>query len=257
MYLRLMLTLTIAVSYLAWRPAVAADISQCEMVANGRAEVIDIPTSLDDSRAISLKGILLKPSGVGPFPVVIMLPGGGSLYTPNCHGALAKQFAGWGYASLITASSTATDASGTRLFEYSFTDQANHARGAARALVGMSDMDHTRLAVWGHSRGGLTAIELATSSRNRDGPFQAIVTAAPHCPAKVVDQHTPLLLIMGTKDVAVSFGACEDFAAMSNTQAGFEYLPLTGARHFFWLEPKAAKLSAERVRAFLERHLGD
>jgi len=257
MYIRLELTLAIAVCFLVWRPAVAADISQCEMVANGRAEVVEIPTKLDDGRVVSLKGLLMTLSGVGPFPAVIMLPGGGSLYTPYCHGAIAQQFADWGYASLITASSTAIDASGTRLFEYGFTDQANHARGAARALVGLPKIDHTRLAVWGHSRGGLTAIELATSPRDRDGSFRAIIAAAPHCPAKVTDQHIPLLLVIGTDDVTVSYDICEEFAAKSDTQDGFEFLPLAGAKHLFWLEPEAAKVSAERMRLFLESHLGN
>lgn len=248
-------TVTIAICLLIWRPVVAADITLCEMVANGRAEVIDIPTTLDDGRNISLKGILTRPPGAGPYPAVIMLHGGGSLYTPYCHGALAEQFAAWGYVALIIAGSTGTDASGKRLFEYSFIDQANHARGGAKALAAMPKIDHTKLAVWGHSRGGLTAIELSTNPRDRDGPFRAIITAAPHCPAKVADQHTPLLLIIGANDLTVSVGACEDFAANSIEQEGFEFLLLPGARHIYWLEPDAAKASAERMEAFLKKHL--
>ena len=239
------------------RPAVAADISQCFMVAEGRAQVVDIAAQLDDGREMSVQGILHQPSGVGPFPAVIMLHGDGSLYTPYCHGALAKQFAAWGYATLIVASSTGRDGAGNRYLDYSFKDQANYARGAVRVLEKVPDIDGNRLGVWGHSRGGLTAIELATNPGELEAPFRAIVTIAPHCPAKVVAQHAPLLLMVGTKDPKISVSACKDFAAGSGDQANFQSLFLEGGDHLFWLQPNLARVSADRMRVFLKKHLDD
>ena len=251
----MILAFAIAATVLMWRPADAADISKCKQVASGRASVVDIPTTLDDGQSVSLKGLFTTPTGPGPFPAVVMLHGDGSLYTPYCHAALAEQFASWGYATLIIASSTAINDRQVRQYEYSFRDQANHARGAARLLSTMTRIDNRRLAVWGHSRGGLTAIELSVNPRDREGHFKAIISAAPHCPSRVISQHTPLLLIVGTHDAKISFAACKDFAASSNRHTGFEYLFLTGANHVFWLQADAARTSAQRMRAFLAKHL--
>ena len=250
-----LLSIALAVVSSAWQAALAADIAKCEAVANGSAEVLDIHAALDDGRTVTLKGILTRPSIEDPVPAVIMLAGDGSLTPPYCHGALARQFVSWGYAALILASSTASDGEGTRLYQYSFRDQANHARGAAVALGAMANIDSGRIAVWGHSRGGLTALELALHPRGDSRLFRAIISAAPHCPAKFDALRRPLLLIVGSGDVVVSVQACREFADRMAAGAGFEFLLLPDARHLFWLEPDAAQVSAQHMRRFLDAHV--
>lgn len=237
------------------RSVLGADISQCSAVANGVAEVVSFSARLDDGRELSVKGLLTKPTGSGQHPAILILPGDGSLYTPYCHRALARQFNDWGYVVLVVASSTGEDTDGVRQFEYSFFDQANHARGAARYLRGQSFVASERMAVWGHSRAGLTAIELATSSKDTPPPFRTIVAAAPHCPSKVTAKHTPLLLIVGTADRKISVGACRDFAKQSEHQPGFDALFIEGGDHLYWLQPVGAQLSSNRMRRFLSTHL--
>ena len=94
------------------RPAHAVDISMCDMVAKGRSTIVPLAAKLDDGRKVTLNGILTKPSGAGPFPVVLMLPGGGGLYTPYCNAAVVDRFTSWGYATLIIASTTAPSGMG-------------------------------------------------------------------------------------------------------------------------------------------------
>lgn len=254
-YRSILTGITVILAVVMSRPVFGADIAQCSTVANGVADVVNFSARLDDGRELSVKGLLTKPTGSGRHPAILILPGDGSLHTPYCHRALARQFNDWGYVVLIVASSTAEDAVGQRHFEYSFLDQANHARGAARYLRGQSFVAPDRLAVWGHSRGGLTAIELATNAKDKPPSFGAIVTAAPHCPARVTAKHTPLLLIVGTSDRRISVSACRDFAEKSEHQSGFEALFIEDGDHLYWLQPAGARLSSKRMQQFLSTHL--
>ena len=248
--------LAILASALAYTPAAeAVDISQCAMVADGQSEVITLESELDDGTAVTLSGILTKPDGEGPFPALLMLPGGGGLYTPYCNGVVAQQFAEWGYSSLIVASTTAQDRSGAFHHEYSFLDQAKHARAGAAALADRPEIDSARLAVWGFSRGGLTALEMAASPEDRSGSFRAIIAGAPQCHATLGPTHTPLLLIIGTEDTSVSVSACQDLASSLEQEPGFEFLLMEGAQHLYWLDADSARISARRMAEFLERHL--
>lgn len=247
--------LALMVSLLFAPSSWAVDISKCSSVSNGQAKVIGIKAKLDNQKAISISGILLKPSGPGPFPIVLMLPGTGGIAAPYCFGLFAKQFARWGYATLVVASTTAHDDTGRRLYDFSFTDQANHARGAVKALATFTDIDRNRIAVWGFSRGGATVIELATNSQDQGRRFRAIMAAAPPCPAKLVKPRMPLLVMIGTDDAFMSAQACKDFAAQLAGNSDFELLLLPGANHVYWTMPDAAKQSALKMRAFLRKHL--
>lgn len=255
MKLFISLLLALMVSLLFAPSSWAADISKCSSVSNGQAKVIGIKAKLDNQKTISISGILLKPSGRGPFPIVLILPGTGGILTPYCHGLMADQFARWGYASLVVASTTAHDDTGQRLYDFSFTDQANHARGAVEALATFTDIDRNRIAVWGFSRGGATAIELATNSQDRGQRFRAIMAAAPPCPAKLVKPRIPLLVMIGIDDAFMSAQACKDYAAKLGGKSDFELLLLPGANHVYWIKPDAAKQSALKMREFLRKHL--
>jgi dienelactone hydrolase len=243
-----------AAIFFAAYSANAVDIKKCSMVADGSAEIITFGAQQDNGKRATLKGILAGPAGAGPFPVIVILPGGQGLYTPYCYGAWVDKFKSWGYATLIVASSTAHDGGGNRLPQYSFVDQANHALGAASALAKMPKVDLTRIGVWGFSLGGLTAIELATRPWKGSNRFRVIIAASPHCPATVLTPHTPLFVLIGAEDATAPLSACIDFAAQLERAKGFEFLLMPGARHFFWMNAAAADLSAQRIQAFLTKH---
>ncbi|MEM7425700.1 MAG: dienelactone hydrolase family protein [Pseudomonadota bacterium] len=249
----LLLTITMLLS--ALRPAHAIDITQCSMVARGESVVIPFAVRLDDGRDVTLSGILTKPSGSGPFPVILMLPGGGGLYTPYCYAAVVERFAEWGFATVIIASTTAKDSGGKTLFEYSFVDQANHARGTRAMLNEIDGIDLDRVAVWGFSRGGMAALYLAASPTTKTDGFKAIIAAAPHCPSKVVMPHAPLLLVIGGEDKSVSVEICREYAARLMEARSFEFLLLPGAPHVFWQHPATATLSDSSIKSFLSNAL--
>ena len=187
--------------------------------------------------------------------MVLILPGGGGLRTPYCYAAVVGQFASWGYATLIIASTTAQDGAGKPLFEYSFVDQGNHARGARNVLAEIGNIDVERVAVWGFSRGGMAALTMAASPTARADGFKAIIAAAPNCPSKVVEPYVPVLVVIGSKDESVSVEICKEFAARLEESSEFDFLLLPGANHVFWQNPSAAELSANRMKSFLSDKL--
>lgn len=240
---------------LALGAASAADIQQCSMVVDGEAEVVTFDTLLPDGVEVTVNGLLVKPSGRGPYPAIVMLPGGGSLVTPYCFAFLAKQFVSWGYATMIVASSTARDRSGTRRLQYSFLDQTKHALGAASYLAAHSEVDPHRIGVWGFSRGGLTAIYVASDPNSSVSHFGAAIAIAPHCPAQASAPKIPLLVIQGTDDAIISAEVCVDYANRIQGTFGFEFLLLAGGRHVVWDNDTHAATLAASMRAFLVKYL--
>ena len=81
-----------------------------------------------------------------------MLPGGHGLVTPYCYRAVVERFLDQEIASVIVASTTARQRDGTRRTEYSFADQASHAKAVAAFASKLAAVDRGRLVVWGHSQ---------------------------------------------------------------------------------------------------------
>ena len=180
----LTLLAVLAAVSLAPSPVRAADIQQCSMVASGKAKVLTYEAQSAGGQKVMVDGILTKPIGDGPFPLVVMLPGDGGLVTPYCNGLWARKFAGWGYASVIVAVTTAREESGKRRLEYSYLDVSEYARFVAAALLAASDIDSRRIGLWGFSRGGLSALEVAADAEFPGGAFKAVAAFAPHCPSR-------------------------------------------------------------------------
>lgn len=259
---RFLLPCAWAVTVLAAIPAHAVDINQCSMVADDRAEVIGFGGQMADGTDVELKGILASPDGSGPFPAVVMLPGGGGLYIPYCYGAVVEQFVSWGFVTLIVASTTARDRDGNQLSQYSFVDQARHAYAGASAVANVPRVDATRIGLWGHSRGGSGVIDAVSSAKLKPSTaFRAAVAAAPHCPAKAIALTVPLLVLIGAEDTDVSVDACIDFAAHMENISGFDFLLMPDAHHVYWAKgtrgfnEAAATMAANHLKTFLVKHI--
>lgn len=240
----------------------AVDVSQCSMVADGRAEIIHFDARMADGRKVELDGLLAGPGGAGPFPAIVMLPGGGGLFTPYCYRAVVEAFVNWGFVTLIVASTTAHDDDGNHVSRYSFADQASHSYGAISAVETIPEVDRSRIGIWGHSLGGLSVIHAVSSITEKPGMlFQAAVAIAPLCPAQPASPTVPMLVMIGEKDNEVSVDACVDFAARLDGIGGLEFLLIPEAGHLYWApgapgyNEASAMLSEKRLKTFLAKHL--
>lgn len=231
----------------------AGDITECSIVVEDRAELITFDARMANGKEVELTGILAGPDGDGPFPAVVILPGGSGLYTPLCYREIVDQLTTWGIVTLFVAPTTARDGDGKRLFQYSFADLSSYGHDAALAAANLSRVDPARIGLWGHSRGGLSAIDIASGLGGRSQiPFRAAVAVAPWpgCP-KNARPAIPLLVLYGADDKLSSPDWCADFAEQSEDASGFEFYVIPDADHDVWWTPKGRA----HLKFFLDKHL--
>jgi dienelactone hydrolase len=109
-----------------------------------------------DGRSVDLQGILLKPSGPGPFPAVVLSHGAGS--TAQSYGrALGTVMRTWGLVCIATNYTHARGAligmPGTLLEQGASAANAFRAHAAMTVLVRLGYVDVRRVAAHGHSMG--------------------------------------------------------------------------------------------------------
>jgi dipeptidyl aminopeptidase/acylaminoacyl peptidase len=159
---------------------VVIEIDKCRQVAEGRAEIVDFEGKTARGQRVTLKGLLSKPDGPGPFRGLVILPGARGLVVPLCYASRVPGFVDRGFVTLMVAPRTARQQDGTRRYQYNFTDLASYGYGAAAALAARPDVDASRIGVWGHSNGGSAAIDVATWPAGPADTFRAVVAAAPN-----------------------------------------------------------------------------
>src|SRR6185369_4339967 len=215
-------------------------------------------------------GSIILPDGKPPFPAVIVLHG--------CNGVAretriwARRFADWGYAALILDSFSdrglAQVCDGSRAFPGY--ERAKDVFAAAAYLRSRADIDGARLAVFGYSHGGWTALNASIEKRATEAgqpPFRAVVALYPFCPVKVAP---PL-----ASDVQIFIGDADDWAKPDNCKVFVDkyaadaphrpsLLVYPGARHSFdsnlpdrmfyghrlTFDPKATDDAIARIRTF-------
>jgi dienelactone hydrolase len=238
---------------------VVIEIDKCRQVAEGRAEIIDFEGKTARGQEVTLKGLLSKPDGPGPFRGLVILPGARGLVVPLCYASIVPGFLDRGFVTLMVAPRTARQQDGTRRYQYNFTDLASYGYAAAAALAARPDVDASRIGVWGHSNGGTAAIDVATWPAGPADTFRAVVAAAPTCPSQGKPPAIPLLVMISDKDPWTSADWCTDYAAKLVGVGTFEFQLLLGADHAYWAAPgyeaPAAKLAEERLTAFFAKYL--
>jgi hypothetical protein len=61
--------------------------------------------------------------------------------------------------------------------------------------------------------------------------------------------------LIGAEDAILSVSSCVEFADRLNQAEGFEFVLLKGAKHMSWTNAAAWDSSAQRMQAFLAKHL--
>jgi dienelactone hydrolase len=207
----------------AWCPALAED----------SVSFPSLDGPLTGGKPTLLRGLLMKPEGIGPFPAIVALHGCNGLF--NKEGGLVAREAAWaqlltshGYVVLFPDSfgprDVATDCEGR---VRAWAERSYDAYGALRYLQAQSFVIGERIGVMGWSHGGGTVIfAIAPSSIARpadlpEGDFRAAVAFYPAwCSRLPADwkPDIPFLLEIGAQDDSIQPAPCIERA--ESAQAG-------------------------------------
>ena len=240
-----------------------SDVGRCRTVVSGRAEIIEFKAEMATGKRVTVRGLLSRPDGAGPFPAVVMLPGSRGPRPPGCYAAVAERFVTWGFATLLVVPVPAIDARATQLYKYETVDLGTYTHGAATALADLPRVDGSQILLWGHSRGGGAVIDAVSKAKMSNGNIRAAVAAAPWpgCPAQATPPAIPLLIQMGSVDTKIDVDSCIGYARNSKNADGFEFSLLPEAGHSYRTpgtrkyNEAAAKLAEERLKAFMAKYL--
>jgi dienelactone hydrolase len=254
--------------------------------ASSAGTLVEFP-NLPGHNPANLGGYLARPdSGLSaelggplkygaPFPAVVVLHGCNGMFGHSA--VIADRLSSWGYVTL------AVDSLGPRVIGIAnrcgrgLPDQAFDAYAALRYLSQLDFVDPARVAVFGQSMGGDTAV----SAVDRDlaaqffaEQFRAAIAYYPFCEIPAATMTAPTLILIGEADETSPVERCGEMVAHAQPDGApisltvypgvhhsFDIAQLTPGVRFrgFWLEynEPAAKDAEEKTRAFLAAHLAE
>lgn len=176
-----------------------------------------------------MEAYLVLPDGAGPFPTIVLSPGGGAESYEGYEG-FGRWFASWGYATVIVA--FADEKAEDRANKFSKVVDALEKKPWAKQFIAM-----------GHSRGGYASVIAATSDKR----FKACVALCPSGPDKIIGPNQPAMCLVSGDD------GDEKVCASLYGQAAKPRAQVTveGMDHFFNPQGKAI-LVVKYAIAFLE-----
>jgi dienelactone hydrolase len=211
-----------------------------------------------------------------PFPAVVVLHGCNGMFGNSA--VIADRLSSWGYVAL------AVDSLGPRVSGIAnhcgrgLPDQAFDAYAALRYLSQLDFVDPARIAVFGESMGGDTALHAVVdhdlAAQFFAERFRAAIAYYPYCDIPTATMAAPSLILIGEADETSPAEQCRQMVAhvrpdgapialtvYPGVHHNFDVALLTpGARYRgFWLEynEPAAKDAEEKTRAFLDAHLAE
>ncbi len=247
-------------------------------------EWIDVPGPKYRGKDLTLPGLLMKPEGEGPFPVVVIAHG--------CQGMQqqsdvrwARRFNEWGYAALMIDSFRPRGHLESCNLNVTQGDRARDAHAAKKWLTTQPFAKPDRIALFGISHGGfggLTAVNRANYPH--DTPFQAVVALYPWCAGNINVLGSPLLVLIGDADEVTPKARCEAMKIRHLEGHDYALRVITGATHYFDIEelvslklrwpnrdttpgspdyvvmemkhdPEAARQAIQETKTFLAQHL--
>jgi dienelactone hydrolase len=225
---------------------------------------------------LTLKGILEKPQGQGPFPAVVMLHGcGGIEGGRKREETWAQRLAKWGYVSLRVDSfgprGESDMCSDDRIFLIPPNLRAQDAHDAKSFLAGLPFVKRDQIGVMGFSHGGWTtlyAIDKTLHIKDRGDPFRLAIAFYPYCSILLRDLDAPLLILIGELDDWTPAQMC--FLRMPSGKTDhettlkiypqayhafdFEGIDTSKEGHRLLYNPEAANDAVEQVKSFLAKY---
>ncbi|MGH8276996.1 MAG: dienelactone hydrolase family protein, partial [Steroidobacteraceae bacterium] len=222
-------------------------------------------------------GYLSRPAGHGPFAAIVYMHGCGGL-TAETRRSAAEQMTGWGYVTLVV------DSFATRGVKQacvtSGPDRQADAFGALLYLSKLPFVDARRIALVGHSQGGIIALEVASYRPYElyELPaglnYKAAVAFYPLCTHAEDELAIPALVLIGELDDWSPLKRCEQWMRRRDGRgAPVKMVVYPGAYHSFdvpgegkgrirfghWLEysADAAARSASETHDFLAAQLAE
>jgi len=191
---------------------------------------------LEAGRGLMVSGRLSKPSGAGPFPVIVLLHGCDGIGDWN--NAWMQRLTKWGYVVLDVDSLTprSEESICENPFNVPGSTRALDAHGAKNYLLTLEVVDPTHIAVVGMSHGGwgvLSAVSTETVSIFE--AFQAAVAFYPGCD-DVKELNAPLLTLIGAKDDWASASRCKETLSQAESDNEVDLQIYPEAHHVFDLE---------------------
>ena len=235
--------------------------------------------TLTDPEPLTVLGRLYRPEGIGPFPAIVLLHGAPGIWAWDDF--WAERLRSWGYVVLNVDSMTprglyqhntgigTTETGVARRYVGAF-PRSLDALGALAYLAARPDVAPGRIAVFGMSEGGTTAM-YAASPRDKPpdaGRFAASLALYPNC-HEFKGFDAPLLVLIGDADEWVSAAHCEAHLARVDPSHELVFKIYPGAHHGFDFEgldgrftgrvmrhdPVAAPDAVALIRGFLEKYL--
>ncbi len=199
-------------------------------------EWVEIPGPKYRGKDLTLPGLLMKPDGEGPFPVVVISHG--------CQGMQeqsdvrwAKRFNEWGYAALMVESFRPRGYLESCNLNVTQGERARDAFAVKKWLATQSFAKPERIALFGISHGGFGALTAVNSANfPHDTPFQAVVALYPWCTDSINVLGSPLHIMIGDADEVTPKQRCEEMKIRHPEGKEYNLSVMPGATHFFDIE---------------------
>ena len=267
-------------------PLLSIGLASLLGVGTGSAGTLVAFPNLPGHTPTNLSGYLARPdSGLSaelgqsnegaPYPAVVVLHGCNGMFGHSA--VIADRLSSWGYVT------RAVDSLGRRVSGIAnrcgrgLPDQVFDAYAALRYLSQLDFVDRARVAVFGQSMGGETALhavdhdQVAQFFKER---FRAAIAYYPYCDIPAATMTAPTLILIGEVDETNPVEQCREMVAHARADGApialavypgvhhnFDIALLTpGVRYQgFWLEynEPSAKDAEDKTRAFLATHLAE
>ncbi|PKH09331.1 dienelactone hydrolase family protein [Moritella sp. Urea-trap-13] len=232
---------------------------------------------VNEQGSTSIRGLVSKPEGDGPFPAVIIAHGCFGV-EPNHH-IWAQRLNNWGYVAMIVDSFSSRGVSTVceSPNQVSPETRACDIYGAAAYLRKQSFVSPQKIGMIGFSHGGWTALYVAQDylpEQAAEEPIQAIVSYYPWCESSSLKTTaSPLLILSGKADDWTPVKRCYAYIdaqdrgyskhislqVFDKAYHGFDdssmIPPVIYEGYTIAYDQSAAEASIIAVKAFLERHL--